>query len=84
MSLKCITLNQFYIIILHGLLSQCFRYVKDFDYYQKALMERYKMDNPAKKSRKRNNSGCLCFPGKSRRDDNEDKNKEIVPVVPLS
>ncbi|CAL8077788.1 unnamed protein product [Orchesella dallaii] len=59
-------------------------YVKDFDYYQKALMERYKMDNPAKKSRKRNNSGCLCFPGKSRRDDQEDRNKEIMPVVPQS
>lgn len=60
------------------------RYVKDFDCYQKALLERYKIDNPTKKSRKRNSSGCLCFPGKSRRDDADEKSKEIIPVVPLT
>ncbi|CAG7716727.1 unnamed protein product [Allacma fusca] len=47
-------------------------YVKDFDYYQKALIERYKIDNPDK-GRKRNNSGCLCFTGKSKRDEHEEQ-----------
>jgi hypothetical protein len=54
--------------------------VKDFDYYQKALLERYKSENLEKKSRKRNNSGCLCFSGKSRRDDSEDEKKEIIHI----
>jgi len=40
-------------------------YVKDLDYYHKALKERYKIETDSK-SRKRNSSGCLCFSGKSK------------------
>ncbi len=43
------------------------RYVKDLDYYHKAMLERYKIESAQKKGRKRNSSGCLCFSGKSRR-----------------
>ena len=47
-----------------------FRFVKDFDYYQKCMLEREREDRPALKAlkRSRHNSGCLCFSGKSRRD----------------
>jgi hypothetical protein len=47
-----------------------FRYLKDYDYYQKCVLEREKEERPPLKSlkRSRHNSGCLCFTGKSRRD----------------
>jgi hypothetical protein len=46
------------------------RFVKDFDYYQKCMLEREREERPALKAlkRSRHNSGCLCFSGKSRRD----------------
>ncbi|XP_044740814.1 rho-related BTB domain-containing protein 1 isoform X2 [Chrysoperla carnea] len=41
-------------------------YLKDYDYYQKCLAERDKENKPTLK-RNQNNSGCLCFSGKSRK-----------------
>ena len=46
-----------------------FRYLKDFDYYQKCAIEREREEKPSLK-RGRHNSGCLCFTGgKSRREE---------------
>ncbi|GFG40591.1 hypothetical protein Cfor_06628 [Coptotermes formosanus] len=44
-------------------------YLKDYDYYQKCVLEREREDKPSLK-RGRHNSGCLCFSGgKSRREE---------------
>lgn len=42
-------------------------YLKDFDMYQRMVMERERTERPKALKRARNNSGCLCFSGKSRR-----------------
>ena len=42
-----------------------FRYLKDYDYYQKCLAEQDKESKPTLK-RNRNQSGCLCFTGSSK------------------
>lgn len=45
------------------------RYLKDYDYYQKCVLEREREEKPSLK-RGRHNSGCLCFSGgKSRREE---------------
>jgi hypothetical protein len=45
------------------------RYLKDYDYYQKCVLEREREEKPLLK-RGRHNSGCLCFSGgKSRREE---------------
>ncbi|XP_018015583.1 rho-related BTB domain-containing protein 1 isoform X2 [Hyalella azteca] len=44
-------------------------YLKDFDYYERSLMDRQRETNPVKPlKRSRNTAGCLCFASKSRRD----------------
>ncbi|XP_021938929.1 rho-related BTB domain-containing protein 1-like [Zootermopsis nevadensis] len=44
-------------------------YLKDYDYYQKCVLEREREEKPSLK-RGRHNSGCLCFTGgKSRREE---------------
>jgi Rho-related BTB domain-containing protein 1/2 len=45
-------------------------YLKEFDYYERCVQEREREEKPLLK-RHRNNSGCLCFSSKSRR--NSDK-----------
>ncbi|KAK8395203.1 hypothetical protein O3P69_006139 [Scylla paramamosain] len=43
-------------------------YLKDYDYYERCLMERQREENPIKPlKRSRNTAGCLCFTSKSRR-----------------
>ncbi|KAB7504651.1 Rho-related BTB domain-containing protein 1 [Armadillidium nasatum] len=43
-------------------------YLKDFDYYERCLIERQREDTPLKPlKRSRNTAGCLCFTSKSRR-----------------
>ena len=47
------------------------RYLKDYDFYQRMLMERERTERPKNLKRTRNNSGessgCLCFTNKARR-----------------
>lgn len=43
-------------------------YLKDYDLYQRMLMERERTERPKNLKRSRNNSGCLCFSSKSRKD----------------
>lgn len=43
-------------------------YLKEYDYYERCVMEREREEKPLKLlKRQRNNSGCLCFSSKSRR-----------------
>ena len=45
-------------------------YLKERDYYEKYVAERQKEEGSSKAlKRSRNNSGCLCFAGKTRRSD---------------
>uniref|UniRef100_A0A6A7G382 Rho-related BTB domain-containing protein 1-like isoform X2 n=3 Tax=Hirondellea gigas TaxID=1518452 RepID=A0A6A7G382_9CRUS len=50
-------------------------YLKDYDYYERCLMDRHREENPIKPlKRSRNTAGCLCFTSKSRRgSDNNNK-----------
>ncbi|XP_046383343.1 rho-related BTB domain-containing protein 1 isoform X2 [Ischnura elegans] len=60
-------------------------YLKDYDYYQKCALEREKEEKPLKSlKRSRNNSGCLCFTGKSRRSGGERPPSLFVPGGPGS
>lgn len=43
-------------------------YLKEYDYYERCVMEREREEQPLKAlKRQRNSSGCLCFASKSRR-----------------
>lgn len=45
-------------------------YLKEYDYYERCVREREWQENPPKgKKRHRLNSGCLCFSGKSRKNE---------------
>ncbi|XP_059083348.1 rho-related BTB domain-containing protein 1-like [Tigriopus californicus] len=43
-------------------------YLKDYDFYQRLLMDQERRDRPKNLKRARNHSGCLCFSSKSRKD----------------
>eukprot|EP00095_Tigriopus_kingsejongensis_P009866 maker-scaffold757_size101632-snap-gene-0.20 protein:Tk09866 transcript:maker-scaffold757_size101632-snap-gene-0.20-mRNA-1 annotation:"hypothetical protein DAPPUDRAFT_225906" len=42
-------------------------YLKDFDLYQRLLLDQERRDRPKALKRTRNNSGCLCFSNKTRK-----------------
>ncbi|XP_076354179.1 rho-related BTB domain-containing protein 1-like isoform X2 [Tachypleus tridentatus] len=50
-------------------------YLKEYDYYERCLREREWQENPPKALKRHRNSngssGCLCFSGKSRRDESK-------------
>ncbi|CAL4077252.1 unnamed protein product [Meganyctiphanes norvegica] len=54
-------------------------YLKDYDYYERCLVERQREENPIKPlKRSRNTAGCLCFTSKSRRN-TEKQNYRTMP-----
>jgi Rho-related BTB domain-containing protein 1/2 len=53
-------------------------YLKERDFYDKYVAERKKEEGLSKPlKRSRNNSGCLCFVGKTRRGDDSDRRNSL-------
>ncbi|XP_042881840.1 rho-related BTB domain-containing protein 1-like isoform X1 [Penaeus japonicus] len=60
-------------------------YLKDYDYYERCLVERQREENPIKPlKRSRNTAGCLCFTSKSRRNAEKQNYRTIRAMDTLS